>query len=781
LRGRQAEAIPLQPIDFTGLLRRYAPRNDIFQMFRLVISKGGANMAFPMEDIKILQRYHSLLRPYLAAFLFSILFDIGMTILGLATPLFMRLLFDYAYPYRDLALLNYGIAAIVAAYFLYFFLSVASDYIQIYVHQETTASLTGRIFNAVQRLPLTFHREKKSGDLLARITDDVGKTTGMVANVLPTIIIDGGRFLIILAIALYINPNLTLLALLSVPLYLFEAKFYAGRRARVEEESINADTAIYTRVQERLANIKTIKTFGQERNETLSFGQLIRRRYRIGVKERFLDVVRVFTNSITLQMWSVFLIWYLGYQVVEGMLSIGEVIAMMLYFEQLGDPIKSFIDLFTEWKTNLVSMRRLNEILDAPLEDEDDKESGEFEIEIGDVRTSDLSFAYAPEKEVLHDIDVRFSPRSVTAIVGASGSGKTTLADLLLRFFDPTGGVILVDGQNISEVRVHALRGQVGIVSQDATLFDGSVIENILYGNERLERGDAMRAAKMACASDFIERLPGGYDTQVGVGGCLLSGGQRQRITIARTLLREPAVIIFDEATSALDAESEFRIQEVMSRLRNTKTVIVIAHRLSTIKSADNILVLDDGRFVEEGSFDGLIEKKGAFYRFYWRQFGGLAAFRQQLGMEFERSARYGSKFCLAILKLRSFDRIEDEDGIEAADDFAENVDYLIRHQIRMGDNCARLDRDTILILLPEIDDDHLGQFFERIRKVLPRDKDETLKYPLRTEDLLFAGTRITKKLFKTPEELLSKLKSAADATEMKHGAVIISEKELAD
>ncbi|MBT3181106.1 MAG: ATP-binding cassette domain-containing protein [Deltaproteobacteria bacterium] len=732
-----------------------------------------------MEDVKILQRYHAVLKPHLAAFLISILFDIGMTILGLATPLFMRLLFDYAYPYRDLALLNQTIIAIVVIYFLYFFMSIASDYIQIYVHQETTAGLTSKVFQAIQKLPLNFHREKKLGDLIVRITDDVSKTTGMVSSILPTIVINGGKFLIILAIALYINPNLTILALLSIPLYLFEAKFYATRQARIESESIDADSAIFSSVQEKLVNIKTIKAFGQEQNETISFGHLLKRRYRIGVKERVLDIVRVFTNSITIQIWSMFLVWYLGYQVVMGMLSIGEVVALMLYFEQLGDPIRSFIDLFTEWKINLVSMHRLDEVFDTASEDYIDDNFHNVKIADGNIQTRNLSFSYESECEVLHNIDVKFPSHSVTAIVGSSGSGKTTLVDLLLRFFDPSKGIILVDGQNISEVKIHSLRGQIGIIAQDSTLFDGSIIDNILYGSEEMERGDAMRAAMMAGASDFIEGMPGGYDTEVGAEGCYLSGGQRQRITIARTLLRNPSIIIFDEATSALDAESEYKIHEVISRLRSTKTVIVIAHRLSTIKSADNIMVLEDGRFVEEGEFDQLIDKRGAFYKFYWRQFGGLAAFRQHLGMEFERTTRYGSKFCLAILELRKYREIENEDGTDAAEEFAEIIDFLIKKQIRLGDNCARLDGETILLLLPEINDEQLKQFFNRMRVLLPQDNDDNTRYPVNVDDLAFVGTRITHKGFKTPEDLLSELKKKADVLKKSMNYEIISEKDL--
>lgn len=733
-----------------------------------------------MNDIQILKRYHAILKPYIAVFLIAIFFDICMTLLGLSTPLFTRVLFDFAYPYRDLILLNTTIIAIVLVYFLYFFLSVASDYLQIYINQETTANLTEKVYHAIQCLPLKFHQEKKSGDLLIRITDDVSRAVGMIANILPTIIIDGGRFAIILGISLYINSKLTLLALISVPLYILEARFYAGKIAAVTQESIDADSDIYTRAQERISNIKTIKAFGQERNETLSFGMLIRRRYRVSVKGKLLEVIQTFTNSVTLQMWSVFLMWYLGYQVVEGALSIGEIVALMLYIDQLEGPVRSLIGLFTQWKTNLVSIHRLDEILTAPKEEEDARATSDLMLKDGKVATAHLSFSYEPDEAILHDVQVNFPPKSMTAIVGGSGSGKTTLVNLLLRFFKPTDGMILIDGQDISEVRIHELRGKVGIVSQDTTLFDGTVMDNILYGNENRERGDAMKAARLAGAHEFIERLPGGYDAPVGVGGEFLSGGQRQRVAIARTLLRDPKIVVFDEATSALDAESEYHIQEAIASLRNTKTVIVIAHRLSTIRSADKILVLENGRFVEEGEFEYLIEKRGAFYRFYWRQFGGLSSFRQQLELELERTTRYGSKFCLAVFKVKSFAKIEAADGLSAASKFMDAVDFILKKSIRLGDNSAILDEDAILILLPEIDSEQLSLFFARMLRTLPQPATAELSHAINADDLLFAGTRITKKLFKTPEELLSALTREAYSMREKSGSFVINEDDLA-
>jgi ABC-type bacteriocin/lantibiotic exporter with double-glycine peptidase domain/GGDEF domain-containing protein len=730
-----------------------------------------------MTDLATLKKYHAYLLPCLHFFLIAIFFNVVVTLLGLANPLLTRVLFDYAYQYKNLTLLNVTIIAIVVTYFLYFFLDVVSDYLHIYVSQEANASLTSSVFYSIQCLPLRFHQEKSSGDLLIRITDDVSNTISTVMSVLPTVLIDGGRFVIILLIALHINPTLTLLALLSVPLYVLETKFYAKRLQNVEVESIDADSNIFSRAQERLAGIKTIKAFGQERAETLSFGNLIRRRYRVHVKGKVLDTLRTFTNSVTLQMWSVFLTWYLGYQVVQGRLTIGEIVALMLYLEQLGEPISALSNLATFWKTNLVSMNRLTEVLDYPSEAKLESTEKELSLSEGAVKTEHLSFAYVPDEEILHDIDVKFSPRSSTAIVGTSGSGKTTFANLLLRFFDPSKGVILIDEQNISEVRIRSLRSRIGMIAQEYALFDGTILENILYGNPEKTYEDAIEAAKLAAAYDFIMHFPQGFETPVGPGGSLLSGGQRQRIAIARTLLKNPEIIVFDEATSALDPESEFHIQEVVSKLRMSKTVIMIAHRLSTIKTADRILVLEGGRFVEEGSFEELLEKRSAFYRFYWKQFGGLAVFRLHLAMEMERAARYGSRFCLAMLRYNRYEDLLTSHGLDTADKFVNNLDYLIKKSIRLGDNSSVLEDDTILILLPEISKDQLRAFFKRIYNVITTTNID--KLAIDAEDMLLVGTHISKQLFRTPEELVRALRKKALSLKQDHGHTVVDEMEL--
>jgi len=425
----------------------------------------------------------------------------------------------------------------------------------------------------------------------------------------------------------------------------------------------------------------------------------------------------------------------------------------------------------------MVSMERISEVLDYPSKETIQKKEKELKIEKGEVAAERLSFSYIPEKEILHEIDVNFEPHSLNAIVGSSGGGKTTLVNLILRFFDATKGAIYIDGQNISEIRIKSLRNRIGMIEQEFALFDGTIMENILYGNPKKSYQDAIEAAQLAAAYDFIVKLPNQFNSRVGPGGSFLSGGQRQRIAIARTLLKNPEIIIFDEATSSLDPESEFHIQEVINRLKQTKTIIVVAHRLSTIKMADKIMVLEDGRFVEEGTFEDLLEKRGAFYRFYWKQFGGLAVFRQHLMLEMERAARYNSHFCLSILKYQPYSKIFRENGVETADRMIDEIDYVIKKNIRLGDNSSVLHRGTIVILAPEILPDQLLAFERRIVSILTSMKIEDKN--IAEKDILIVGTRISKHKFRTPEELVRAMENKCMEMEKEYGAFVIDENYL--
>ena len=695
-----------------------------------------------------LLRYHlKLLGPRISPFAFALLFSLTSTGIALLPPLFTRVLFDYAYPLRNLALLNYSIIAIIGVYFISLSIDVISDYLFTYVDQEATLDLGHEIYSRAQSLPLSFHQQKTTGDMVIRLTDDVDRGVTFILDLVPSLLISFGQFIAVLVIAFLMSPKLTLLALASIPLYIVETKFYAKRQEKIEEEAINTEGSIVDRVQERVRSIRTIKAYMAEGEEAKSFIGLLKNRYRVMIKQKMVDAISIFTNSLTIQMWSIFLTWYLGFQVIKGQLTIGEIVALMMYFSQLGGPIQSILGLFTSWRINKVSLNRIDDILLSPTE----KETGKNLLSIGersDIKFNNVDFAYEKDP-VLKGLQLMIEPNLLTAIVGESGSGKSTLVNLILKFYSPQHGVVLIEDKKVSDLMVNSLRSQVSLVSQDYTIFSGTILENILYGNPGKNRDDAIDAAKSAAAWSFISQLEKGIETELGSDGAGLSGGQKQRIAIARALLRDTPVMIFDEATAALDAESEFHIQEIMRQLKKHKTVIAIAHRLSTIKEADKIIVMESGRAVEEGKFEELLERKGRFYKFYWKQFGGLGALRQSLFTELERAKRYGSHFCTVMIRFWNLKK----DKIEILED----LNSQIRLQIRVGDNCAPLGiKDKvgdIIVVLPEINEEQLKLFFKRLKSVI-NSWNIGGTYS-------FVGSRFSGKNFSTPEEIFSALKNS--------------------
>lgn len=682
-----------------------------------------------MKDLKTLQRFHGFLKPHLALFLGVILFNLIAACFLISIPLFVKVALDRALAYQDIQLLNTSIATITAAYILYYCFSIISDYCKIYTNEEMVSSLTERVFERIQRLPLKFHLENKPETLLTRTTKDVSGSVQMIEAFLPTILVNGGKIFIIIAILTFIDFRFAVLAVATVLIYIWEIKSDSKIISKFANEAVLANSDIISRASERLTNIKTIKAFGQERNESLSFAWLIKRRYRTEIKKQFLETIKTFGNSATLKLWSIFLIWYLGIQAIKSELTIGEAVMLLLFVHQLASPVKSLTNLVSKWKANLESMVHLYEIFDAPCEEN----SG--------TSTDRIHFSPLPSLEILNDVSVKFPPQKITAVVNNFADEKTNLANILFRFIDPTSETILIDDHKITDIHICELRNKLGLVTRESSLFDGTVMDNILYGSENKERGDAMSAARLVGAHNFIEKLPGGYDARVGHCGELLSRGEQKLIAIARVILRNPPIIIFDESDEPLDTKCELSIYKTLSSLKNTKTVIVMAQRLSTMKLSDNILVLENGKFVEEGRFENLMEKRGIFYNFYWKQFGGLSNFRKQLELEIERSARYGSKFSAVILKVKDIEM--------------ETVDLSLKKMMRLGDNSVVFEGDSILILLPEIDEGQLKKYFKRITNELPK-----MLKTIDANNLLFTGFTVTKKSFDSSESLISALKS---------------------
>jgi ABC-type multidrug transport system fused ATPase/permease subunit len=661
-------------------------------------------------------KYLKKLKPFTPYVLLIFLGDMAVASFGLITPLFSRLLFDYAYPLRDLFLLNVVFAASIGFYFVQFFINVLCDYLNTFVVQSFGGFISRPLFMQCARLPLSFHNSRGTGDLINLFTHDVDVIVDKSVSTLPSVIIQIYTLASILAVAFFMNPKITALALLSIPLYVLETKYFARKEEKLEEREIELDGEYFDVLSERFDGIRTVKAFGQERAEMERVALKKREINIVGIKKGLVTVISVFANSVTIRMWSVFLGWYMGYLVIGGELTVGEIVALLAYVAMMAEPIQTLAKTYGDLKVAMVSYRRVDAVLEARPEDEGDG-GKDLELKEGAVAFDAVDFTYDEESDdkVLDELSFKVAPKSSVAVVGESGSGKSTVISLIMRFYRPTGGAIYIDGQDLSEVKLASLRGQIGLVQQDFNLFAGTLRDNLLYGTDGKSAEDIERALRQAQIYDFVASLEDGLDHEVGTGGDGLSGGQKQRFAIARVLLRDPQIIIFDEATSALDPESEFKITEVINGLIGKKSLFIVAHRLSTIKKADTIMMLEDGKITECGTFHELIDKKGAFFRYYNRQFGGFEAFKKVLEIEYERAGRYGSKFNLVAVRVDGYADCATARGDDFAFDYVDEVCFFIRRNLRKGDSATAFYKDVILILLPEIGEDQVRDTVKRL------------------------------------------------------------------
>jgi subfamily B ATP-binding cassette protein MsbA len=365
-----------------------------------------------------------------------------------------------------------------------------------------------------------------------------------------------------------------------------------------------------------------VKSFVQERYEQARFAAQVRRTLDVALKRA--AVLAVFIPTITFVTFTAAagVLWYGGTQVIRGAMSPGDLIAFVLYAGLLIGPFGSFARLFSQIKEAQGALTRVFEILDTQPDVRDGPSAQSLPPVRGEIAMAGVSFAYDPRAPVLVDISFTARPGELVAIVGPTGSGKTTLINLLHRFYDPIAGSVTIDGHDLRGVTLTSFYQQIGLVPQETHLFGGTIRENILYGRLTATHDELIAASRTANAHVFIMALPDGYETKVGEKGVNLSGGQRQRIAIARAVLKDPRILILDEATSALDNESELLVQEALDRLMKERTTFVIAHRLSTIQKADRILVLDQGRIVEEGTHAQLLERHGLYYHLYTVRLG---------------------------------------------------------------------------------------------------------------------------------------------------------------
>ncbi len=490
------------------------------------------------------------------------------------------------------------------------------------LQEYVTRDLRDTVYRHLQRLPLQYFTRTKAGQILSRVLTDTGQTKQLITQ-LVTQTLQSSALVISYVIALLaISWRLTLPALFVAPVLLVLLQPLLKRLRTGYRRIGNQHGEMTSVVQEVIGGIRLVKSFGAEAYEQRRFLQASSRYSSAMVKvTRISNLAQPITEVVGTVM-AVILLWIGARQVlVTHTLQPAQLIVFLTFVMRLLQPLNRLSQIRPVAQQALAASDRLFELLDLPTEaqlDTGTRDVARFEQSLEFER---VSFAYEAE-QVLSDISFTARKGDMIAIVGPSGSGKSTLMDLIPRFYEPVSGRILLDGIETRDIRLAALRGLTGIVSQDTVLFHDTVRNNIAYGNiERFTANQIEAAARAANAHEFITRLPEGYDTVLGERGARLSGGQRQRIAIARALLVDPPILILDEATSALDTESERLVQQAIDRLLQGRTVFVIAHRLSTVEHADMILVLEDGRIVERGNHDELLKLRGAYHRLHSLQF----------------------------------------------------------------------------------------------------------------------------------------------------------------
>lgn len=575
----------------------------------------------PHKPLQLFLRLIAYTKPYLGKFLLAMLFLFISGGLGLVYPVFFGKIIDAAFTDSKLADLNVNALLLVLVFavqavFIYF-----RYYLVAWVAERVVLNIRVQLYSHINTLSQSFFKNSSTGEIISRLSDDVNRIQGAVGLDLSTFLRCSIALIGVSVILLSTNPKLTGLIFLVVPPLAIMATLW-GRSIVALSKNAQYHLAKATGcAEEGIVAIETVQAYTHEKYEI--------RKYRESIENAFVHLIRQVKGRalfFSMAMFMVFssitgVFWFGGRMVATGEISPGELTQFMLYTVILAESVGSFAALWGNLSAALGSTIRIFDILDEPASIIDSPDATDFVGKLGRVEFENVSFAY-PEhsKKILDNISFDVEPGNICAIVGPSGSGKTTVGRLLLRFYDSQQGQITIDKKHISSITLASLRGKMSIVAQDAPLFSGTVIDNILYGRLDATSTDAISAAKLANADTFISAMKDGYNTVVGERGVKLSGGQRQRIAIARAILRNPDILILDEATSALDSENEGIVQEALDRVQKGRTTIVIAHRLCTVRNADKILVLEDGKLVETGNHDSLMETGGIYAAMVARQ-----------------------------------------------------------------------------------------------------------------------------------------------------------------
>jgi len=482
------------------------------------------------------------------------------------------------------------------------------------VTQRAIRRVALKVFGHLHALSLRFHLERQTGGVsrdIERGTRGIGFLLNfMLFNILPTLVEIG-----LVAAILLINYDISfaLVTFATLVVYIAFTLFVTEWRMVFRRTMNDMDSKANTRAIDSLLNYETVKYFSNEQFETRRYDESLQVWEKAAVRNQTSLAALNAGQSFIIAIGVTILMFLAAQGVVAGTMTLGDLVLVNAYMIQIYLPLHFLGFVYREIKHSLADMEKMFNLLEVNEEIKDKPNAPDLRITAGAIRFEQVDFRYDAKRQILHDVSFEVPPGHTVAVVGASGAGKSTLSRLLFRFYDVSGGRVLIDGQDIRDVRQQSLRAAIGIVPQDTVLFNDTIYYNIAYGRPDATREEIIEAAKAAHIHDFIESLPDKYDSIVGERGLKLSGGEKQRVAIARAILKQPRILIFDEATSALDSKSEKAIQAELKRIAENRTTLVIAHRLSTIVDADQILVMEQGRIAESGTHRELLERNGVY------------------------------------------------------------------------------------------------------------------------------------------------------------------------
>ena len=524
----------------------------------------------------------------------------------------------------DFKTLGIIIGILVGTYIFDSLISFAQGWIMAGVSQRVVFRLRGTLFKKLQKLPISFFDIHTHGEIMSRLSNDIDNISTTVSQSTIQLMSSSINIVGAFVMMLVLSPMLTLASMITIPLVYLMTKNVAKKTKVLFKEQQVVLGKLNGNIEESISGIQVVKAFNREEKIIGQFDEINSKLCEVGIKAQvwsgyIMPLMNVINNVGFAVVASTG-----GILAVKGAITVGTIASFLSYSRQFGRPLNDLANIFNTLQSAVAGAERVFEILDEREEIEDVKEAKILKDIRGEVQFNNVSFGYKPDVPVLKNVSFHVREGSNIALVGPTGAGKTTIVNLLTRFYDVSEGEILIDGKDIREYTRDSLRRCFGIVLQDTYLFSGTVKENIKYGKVEASDDEIMKAAKMANADHFINRLPQGYDTFLSEGGLNLSQGERQLLAISRAILANPAILILDEATSSVDTRTELKIQEAMAKLMRGRTTFIIAHRLSTIKDADVIMVVDGGRIIESGNHSELINKKGAYYSLYQSQFMNL-------------------------------------------------------------------------------------------------------------------------------------------------------------